>query len=261
MERLDPTLVTEVAEFFKGKRRELFLASVAIINDSLTLGAWSISRGSIKADMGFNRGLSSSKKVHDSHTYFKFYMCLVYGRPCPGDITDEMLHQVCPTLPAGIVRSWVALCGQKADAAKLLDSARPLPVITAIGLSPKVTMTLKECSLDIDLPTIKMAKLVKEEAMVRARDKNHVPLFNEDGSPKMSKIVWYRVEWTPGIKHNQSRFVSGCQACGKRIPSGRYVPIEAECRKNGLISMWIGCDCARNIFGIKDVGTTKTAEG
>jgi hypothetical protein len=137
-----------------------------------------------------------------------------------------------------------------------LDASRPVPVITAIGLSPRVTATLKECNLDVDLPSIKLAKI--DFRWVRAYEDGK-PAFRKDGKPRMEKC--YFVEWSQGIKHGCSRFADGghCEACGKRIPSQRYVPIEATCKKQGLISMWIGCDCAKNIFGIKDAGIDKNA--
>ena len=67
----------------------------------------------------------------------------------------------------------------------------------------------------------------------------------------------YFVDWTPGTQMGRSRFSYGCkcEACGKSIPSGRFVAIEADDMNSGdHIGLWIGQDCARNIFGVKDEG-------
>jgi hypothetical protein len=83
--------------------------------------------------------------------------------------------------------------------------------------------------------------------------------LNKDGTRKQEN--YNVVVWSDGIIHGKSRFAgNGCHACGKHIPSGRFVPVEAHDKKsNKTISLWLGCDCAKNIFGIKDIGVEKTA--
>lgn len=245
MESLSPALVHEVRCSLRGARQAKFDASVKAINDSLAQGGW-IPRGSVKANAGFYQGLAGRYRDHKAG--FEFSMCFSYGH---ARFTEAELEAVLPQLDP-LEAAWARLCIEKRMAVQELDVARPPPKVTAIGLSAKVTKTLKEMNLDIDLPTIKMAKI---NFWLR-------PLFNKDGSPSMgydgkqrTERVYY-VEWTPGIKHNMSRFNGGghCEACGKHIPSCRFVPVEATCKRNGLVSMWLGCDCAASIFGIKDQG-------
>ena len=74
--------------------------------------------------------------------------------------------------------------------------------------------------------------------------------------------AYHVVVWSKGSIHDQSRFSvkgSECEACGKNIPSGLLVPVKALDKNSGdrLISLWLGCDCSVNIFGIKDVGIAK----
>jgi hypothetical protein len=155
--------------------------------------------------------------------------------------------------PRELVEAWVALSNEKCDAIELLNSYRPLPVITEIGLSPRVTATLTEMSLDVDLPSIKLAEI----------GRRMVPGFKRDGSPLLDRrgnhmlVPEYFVAWTPGTVFGKSRFSYGCkcEACGKSIPSGRFVAIEADDKRSGShIGLWIGQDCASNIFGVKDAG-------
>jgi hypothetical protein len=254
--------VDKVAGFFSGKRREKFLASVDVINQSLAQDAW-ISRGSAKAGAGFSGLLGNTQtarrldrgleRLYDyghelQKTCFELSMTIRHGS---ARLTLEELERLVDEdavkaklkkagVPLGVLGAWVALNWERREACELLDAARPLPVITPIGLSPRVTATLTECNLDLDLPSIRMAEIdprTGERVMVRE----------------------YFVAWTKGIVHGRSRFAhGGCEACGKSIPSGRFVPVEAHDKaRNELVSMWLGCDCARNIFGIKDVGIGK----
>jgi len=248
---LNKQSVGVVAVAMYGKRREKFLASVAVINESLAQGAW-IKRGSAKADVGFYQGLESKQRRMQP---FRLEMCVNYGQAFAEELTDEMCTQ---TANPRVLRAWVSLCSEVAAARKLLDAARPRPVVTAIGLSPKVTKTFQECNLDLDSTTIAPAEIERCEVQ-RRHSVTGEPCFTAAGVPEME--VFYRVKWSTGIALHVSRFSysNGCEACGKSIPSGRFVPIEADCRKLGKrIGMWVGCDCARNIFGIKDIGIGRT---
>lgn len=250
MKTLDATLVAAIASHLNGARLKKFQASVEILNTSLAQGGWVI-RGSIKAQSGFYQGLYSKHARHANH---QIDMCLSYGHP----VSPERLAEFQDKLSATEL-AWVRLCNEKAAAFTKLNAARPLPKITAIGLSPKVTKTFQECNLDIDVNSIKLAKIEEREFQVQARDKDNRPRFDEHGEPVMMTMTIYIVVWTPGILFNKSRFAyNDCQACGKAIPSRRLVPIEATCRKNGLVALLVGCDCARNIFGVQDIGVERT---
>lgn len=297
MKKLNQDLVAKVSTAFTGKKLEKFMASVQVINDSLAQGSW-VPRGAAKAGSGFYQGIAKAflrntegwthavpvgsvegdcvNAVESLLNYGKWRMPSKDGgypelrkatktkmpKTDKGviDLGLKVLRQYTKIKASDeLIHAWAELIEEVDQIFEVLDNARPVPKITAIGLSPKVTMTLKECNLDLDLPSIRPAKL---EARTRQLQKwNKIAkamelIFAKDGKPVME--TYYIVVWTPGILHNQSRFKSGCQACGKWIPSGRYVPVEARDKKSGnLISMWLGCDCARNIFGIKDEGVEK----
>lgn len=240
MNTLSQQLVDTVSSALKGNRRQKFLDSVKVINDSLSQGGW-IKRGSVKAESGFYQGLYN--KAADG----PLHMCFRFGHTVNGSIEGLDL--------SAAEKAWITLCNERAQAVKFLNAARPVPVITEIGLSPKVTKTFKECNLDIQLPTIKPAKVLAAQRQ-RYNDKLE-PMFDKDGQPLME--TYYYVAWTQGCKLGRSRFFDGCQACGKHIPSGRYVAIEAQCERNGLIGLYVGQDCAKNIFGIVDVGLDKNS--
>lgn len=237
--------VSVVADFLKGAKRGKFLASIDAIKASLEQGSW-IPRGLAKAQSGFYQGIVN--KFPESAPYpFELKQCLRYGSPYWGPEMPEV-----PGVPTPVLTAWIQATREVARITKLLNEARPKPVVTPIGLSPKVTKTLTEMDLNLDLSTVREADLLKRER--QDVDKHGKLRFTRDGEPIM--VAYYVVKWSPGVKLHMSRFShgGGCEACGKPIPSGRFVPIEAQCRKHGLVGLWVGMDCAKNIFGIKDQG-------
>lgn len=274
MDQIDPTLVTAVTSKLKlGKRRDGILASIAVLNASLARGGWT-PRGAQAAGKGFTNGLASVGRLpHENNYGGEYYeashalsFALRFGSANYGLTVESTRAYIAlpevqkamreKRLSTELVLAWVALVSAVAEAREELDECRPVPVVTAIGLSRKVTMTLQECDLDIDLPTIKPAKI--SFYLEPWYDKDGVRKLDWKGQPAFERV--YYVDWSEGVQHGRSRFKQGCQACGKRIPSGRYVPIEATCRRQGLVSLWLGCDCARNIFGVKDVGISRDAK-
>lgn len=280
MNGLNPELVAIIRSEMKGAWLKKFDESVEVLNISAAMGGWT-PRGSVKAQSGFYQGCGIS--MPDTSSYMKtgkilngpygeyeeqvpnpyheasfaLLMCLKYGSAvgCSVDhivaMLETMLHPKTSKLVRGkhsmpFISAWVALCNQKYELSQALTEARPLPVITKIGLSPKVTATLKEMNLDINLSSITMAEIKYREVLQK----------NKKGEDVLVKVPY--VKWTPGTRFGRSRFHEGCQACGKRIPSNMYVPIEADDLKSGdHCGFWIGCDCARNIFGVQDIGIEK----
>lgn len=246
--------IATLATYLKGKRLEKFTVSVAIIRTAEARGSYQ-ARESVKALAGLS-GLVSWKKAEEclrgefsaEHGWFRAKHCISSGAAYETWVEQPFSVE---GIPQDVVEAWVCVCCWARKTHKTLIDARPLPVITAIGLSPKVTKTLTEMALDLILPTIVPAKIEAYEEQAR-HAKTGALLFKQDGSPTMRTA--YRVKWSDGIKLGKSRFCSGCQACGKWIPSGRYVPIEADCRRNDRVGLWVGRDCAHNIFGIKDQG-------
>lgn len=266
IDRLNQENINIVSKYLKGKRLKKFQESVSIINESLYLQGW-IKRGSVKAKAGFNQGLFSKladyevfDDIHDnSDEFYKVYRCFKYGL---AGASVESIKKLNPNMflkyPTVLYKAWIELCNEKEEAFTVLNSFRVLPEITSIGLSPKVTATLTEMNLDLDINSIKMAKLVPK--VIPATDLKGKKIKDKNTGQYLLTTI-YVLQWSKDILHNQSRFAHDgrcCHACGKQIPSQRFVPVEAfDKNKKQLISMWLGQDCAKNIFGIKDVGIKK----
>ena len=270
-----------VAAGLANSKKTKLIEGMAILTRSLEQGGWE-SRGSVKVMAAIHQQLLKvPDSVHSQFEYntkekedaFSAYMIANYGADCYLD-TDLFVNYILPFCNSkkgqteSFLRAFRALQAEVAAAWEYLDNQHPIPVITAIGLSPRVTATLKEMNLEIDISSVKPPRTenVLEQA-IRWSDfsKKTKPMVRKNGK-KLMKWVTY-IRWTKGIVHHTSRFsnidYSGvsracCEACGKGIPSGRLVPIEAKDTKNNrLVSMWLGEDCARNIFGIKAQGVDK----
>jgi hypothetical protein len=265
MKSLNQELVNKIISVLKGAKLKKFKGSVDVLNESLEQGSW-IKRGSVKAQSGFYQGILKIPHRIEYKGYqigtdlWKemniFFRCLNYGL-LNHEIDVDHCFEIFKTVeydgkplkvkyPEEVLRAWVSLCIEKEKAFEFLNTARPKPILSEIKLSKRVTTTLKEMNLDIELSSLRYPDLKRHERFV------------EDEKGKKKKEVWYEIIWPEGIKHNKSRFSGGscnCQACGKYIPSGLFVPLYARDNKSGdLVSFLLGRDCASNIFSVKDVG-------
>lgn len=273
MKPLTQSLIDTVSASLKGAKLAKLQASIAVLQESIAQGGW-VSRGSAKARSGFYQGFiktryeqqywsktgverSKEQELIDREAS-DLEFCLNYGHAFTGDFKvaiKALKTQNTFKVSDEVIQAWVGLCVEYNEASKILDLLRPVPQITPIGLSPKVTATLKEINLDLDINSIRPAKI--DFKLVQSYDEKGQPKFDRYGLPVLEPE--YFVAWSEGILHRQSRFSHcGCHACGKHIPSGRVVPVEVKDQKSGnLVSLWLGEDCSAKIFGIKAVGIRK----
>lgn len=270
--KLSQDLIDVVKTAFKGKRLEKLEKSIRLIEESLEVGSW-IKGASRSADTGFSQGLTNkyfttSRNLEDEerNLMWDISRTIRCGVSFKHDVVisntfNRMLEVIEPDrlgkiaklkLSAEQVTAWVQLCQQKKEAIEWLDSSRPLPVITDLGTSPKVKATLLDMNLDLSQSTIKYPELERHERFYYETIR---------GRKVRMRDVWYTIVWEEGILHHQSRF-SGysstgcprCDACGKSIPSGRLVPLEGKNKDGEWMSILAGTDCAKTLFGVKDVG-------
>lgn len=69
------------------------------------------------------------------------------------------------------------------------------------------------------------------------------------------------VQWAKGTKFD-SRFGGGhhCSLCSKDIPSGQFAPVNGKGADKIVHGMWVGMDCARKFFGIKNFKENQVVE-
>lgn len=138
-----------------------------------------------------------------------------------------------------------ALCKFKKevrDIHVILDSLRPLPVKTEAGISPRVHDTLDFIGLEegLDLSTVRMPPIVYVLKLINGKEK-YIP----------------KIQWPFATQFGASRFTAytgHCEACGKLIPSGDFLPVLIDTKKGTPLCMIVGRDCAKNLFGVKAEG-------
>lgn len=258
--------VSVIRKYLKGSRLSLFNESVDKINDSLRLNGWlpgysrSYSKGlkGVGLSISYEKNLMVGEYTSVNTARGKLNGLLKEGFLHLGsseielaisDLNEKELKKT----PSELIWAYFNLLKEVKVAVQLLNSLRPLPVVTKIGLSPKVTKTLKDMNLDIELSSIVMAKISYEYIPSRGKDGK---VMSGKYGETLIELTSY-VDWSEGIKHNMSRFASSdhCHACGALVESKLFVPIEGfDNKTESLVSMWLGRDCAKNIFGIKDEG-------
>lgn len=145
-----------------------------------------------------------------------------------------------------LAREWAEHFAPIAEQLAVLDATRPEPVIVLGSLSPSVAVNVGT-TMGINFTTIRLPEIiyVKRSGL------------NKDGK----RIYWSepRIVWPPGTRHDCSRFATGrqCHACGHRIKNPfNWVPLVAD-TSEGPVSLWVGHDCARNLFAV-DVTSIET---
>jgi hypothetical protein len=156
-------------------------------------------------------------------------------------MTGDDLARLAPKVPLAVTRAWLRLMVAVREIFADLDASRPLPVYSEIGLSPKVTATLLDATIDLDLTSRRLCPLGSR--WVEVQDKHG----------RAARVKEYFAKWPEDTVFGSSRFSHcDCEACGKSIPSGRVVPVLITDKSEAVHGFYFGRDCARNILGIKD---------
>jgi hypothetical protein len=136
-----------------------------------------------------------------------------------------------------------------------LDNARPIPVFTSLGVSPTVTKTLQDASLDLVPKTVRVcpSEIVWKTLVKVVR-----------GEEVKFQAPMLRLLWPKGTRFGRSRFNGGeqCQACGHGIRNPfNWVPLLIDDANGIPHSMWVGRDCSHKLFGIKVKGEVEVEGG
>lgn len=150
-------------------------------------------------------------------------------------------------------REWAEGFAPVAKLVLLLDSRRPIPTLVCKTLSPTVLKNVGG-AMGIELDSIEAP-----EIEYRWEERTH-----SDGTTY--QIVVPEIKWPKGIRHNASRFAFGtkhndqCHACGHAIKSAlNWVPLVAK-TPSGPVSLWVGRDCAKKLFGCEVAGEADWAK-
>lgn len=172
----------------------------------------------------------------------------------------DVAAQIAPyaTTPAAVealstARQWAMDFAPIAKLMARLDATRPKPVYIMGSISPTVMNNVGK-AMAVDLTSIQCPET--ETTWVEMEWKG-----------QMVRMPVLKILWPEGTRHNVSRFAYGsnagncqCEACGHAIKSGLFVPLLAT-TPTGPISLWVGRDCARNLFAVDVKGDALYTSG
>ena len=140
---------------------------------------------------------------------------------------------------------------------KLLDSRKPIPTLVCKTLSPTVLVNVGK-TMGVELDSIAVPEIVWK--WVKRTGKGGL----------VFEIAVPKIIWPKGTRHNTSRFAKGtahnvqCHACGHAIKNVyNWVPLLANAAgfiTPGPVSLWVGRDCARKLFGCEVTGDAEWME-
>jgi hypothetical protein len=138
-------------------------------------------------------------------------------------------------------RQWAADFAPVADLVARLDITRPKPVYTFKTLSAGVLANIS-AAIGIDIKSIREPEVRWDQVEMTIKGKKI--------------LMWIgTIIWPDGTRHNVSKFNvskgggnNQCQACGHAIKSNNWVPLIGDTKKSP-VSLWVGRDCASNLFG------------
>ncbi len=141
-----------------------------------------------------------------------------------------------------VVADWADAFSPVADAVELLDRARPAPVYEFAEISPTVAGNVGR-AIGVDFSTIRMPEIRWTWIEIEIKG-------------ELCRVRHGEILWPSGTRHGASRFSGGsqCEACGHGIRDRcNWVPLVANASHpqhgDGPVSLWVGRDCARKLFG------------
>jgi hypothetical protein len=142
-----------------------------------------------------------------------------------------------------VAAQWAADFQPIAELVYALDATRPKPVIVLGSLSRTVADNVgKVMAIDFDTLEVPPTEWTWVEQEIKGAT---------------VRVPVGRIIWPEGTRHFVSRYARGndqCHACGHGIRNPwNWVPLVAQTAA-GPVSLWVGRDCARNLFKAEVTG-------
>lgn len=265
-----------VLRWFSGRARERADLALDAIEAAAADGQWGPGARSVKAALNKSnvaarfaadneatlRGLRLGVDGLQLNAGFGMYMAMRYGQAAraadvledcraiaaAGGATEEQRRVL------GVVADFAAAYAGIDEVTRRLDSARPRPVYSRVGVSPTVARTLAEIGLNLDATTVRVCEVEWRDVVVE-----------EDGEKKTWRLGL--LIWPENAVFGASRFASEgafrrCHACGHGIKNPfNWVPLLIDDAGGVPHSLWTGRDCAEKIFGVRMRGEASYKDG
>lgn len=238
-----------------GKAYEAARAMLDLVIADLRRGEWTpgVSR---KVAAAFNKQAWARKLAEDYMGRWSMpsiNMC--HGSLMHCDVDYAVTNDLAKLTQDGqwIYATWCKTMLPVKRAIELLDSVRPKPVFTSLGVSPTMTKTLEMLGFSSNGPwTVGLCPGHFEEKEVVV------------GAGKKMVVPEYVLDWPEGTEHGRSRFSffsHQCESCGHGIKvRGNWVPLVMRQGHQPPYSLMVGRDCAKSIFGIEVKGVLEIKE-
>lgn len=257
-----------VLRWYTGKGREKAAAALDLLAASEDAGAWipgaSRKVWSVlqKANRAINTGRAFRNTLDTIGTYetpanqrgheisFVLQFGHFWGRKT--DIDFAAIRAACRDIPTAhavdVCEEFITEFATITALMKRLDATRPKPVITYLGASPTVTNLLKSLGLDGTVATtVRIAPYHFEKLEIEVKG--------------VRTWTWIIVmDWPANTVHGASRYNHNgahaqCEACGHAIKVvDNWVPLLIDNAAGVPLSLFVGRDCAKTLFGIKVTG-------
>lgn len=246
-----------ILAWFTGKGRERASAALDLLEASVAQGCW-VSGASRKVRAALDKpsvATNAARKaigIGYASPLWRIRHAMWFGNFIgiqAHDIAAARKANPDATIDAflGLALAWQKDFAQVAQQVEMLDQRQPAPVFTSMGLSPTVTASLVDMGLAGRPETVRVCP--HRIDWIHGID----PKTNK---PRMFALVI--LLWPKGTVFGASRYLgtahnTQCEACGHAIRTAR-VPLLIDDAKGVPHALWVGRDCARNIFGIKVTG-------
>lgn len=262
---------TAILSWFTGKALTEAQHALGLLEQSLELGSWipgasrrchsamsksNVAKKFAKANEEAYRAIGATETNRYSTPGWSMWFMLFFGSVF--DSRNANFAEVRKNLPldgssklVDYAELYLKDMTPVADAMAMLDATRPIPVFTKLGVSPTITKTLEGIfgrGMDFKMDKIYVcpSHLEKLESV-------------DDKGQTVYRFVMV-LDWPANTVFRASRFANTgsadqCHSCGHAIRNPfNWVPILAEDTLGTPHALWVGRDCAKNLFEIKAEG-------
>lgn len=236
---------SKVLSYFSGKSLEKATVALKLLLASEEQGSWvkGASR-SVPAALGKSNVIKKTAKEWLDNRRFssvpavsRVYYAIAFGDLKNLNLINAFDYETFPQ----VVKDYIETFTPVAQLIERLDSTKPLPTVTYLGLSPTVTAELeRQKAVKVEMCPIEWVRV-------------------ENVDDKGRKTWHFKgiLRWPSNIQHNTGKYDfsdagnNQCNACGHAIKNPfNWVPLILTDKDGNLKSLWVGRDCARNLFGI-----------
>lgn len=247
---------TKILKFYRGQARDRASAALDVLARAIEAGEWpkgasrsvkAALRKTGKREVAFAVSTAEVMKLrHADHIAIRHG---TFERATAQALEEAATHR--PIISGtDAVLEWIEAFRPVAEAVAALDAARPKPVYVFEQISAAVHANVA-AAMGLRFTTAEQPPV----------EWHQVEIEKLDFMRRSIRVkVWVpEIKWPEGTRHSASKFAMGsaagnsqCEACGHAIKNAHnWVPLLLRSTDGAPYSLWVGKNCAKNIFGCK----------